>query len=96
VVLPFFFSPSGVELPSFFSKWCGIAIFFLPSGVELPSFFSPSTSFVVFFKEFPECRQAKLENDDTCILHEADIGDTYNARGVQFTCKLVFLLRIVQ
>jgi hypothetical protein len=40
--------------------------------------------------------QTKLENDDTSILHEADVGDTYNARGVQFTCKLVFLRRIVQ
>jgi hypothetical protein len=24
----------------------------------------------------------------TLVLHEADVGDTYNARGVQFTCKL--------
>jgi hypothetical protein len=29
--------------------------------------------------------QTKLENDDTGILHEADVGDTYNALGVQFT-----------
>jgi hypothetical protein len=40
----------------------------------------------------------KLEHksDDTGILDEVDVGDMYNARGVQFTCKLIFLLRIVQ
>jgi hypothetical protein len=27
--------------------------------------------------------QTKLENDDSGILPEADVGDTYNARGVQ-------------
>jgi hypothetical protein len=30
--------------------------------------------------------QTTLKNNDTGILHEVDVGDTYNARGVQFTC----------
>jgi hypothetical protein len=38
--------------------------------------------------------QTKLENNDTVFY--TYVSDTYNARGVQFTCKLVFLLRIVQ
>jgi hypothetical protein len=40
--------------------------------------------------------QTKLENDDTGVRQEANVTDPYNARGVQFTCKLVFLFRIVQ
>jgi hypothetical protein len=40
--------------------------------------------------------QTKHKNNDTCILQEPRVGDTYNARGVQFTCKLVIRLRIVQ
>jgi hypothetical protein len=31
--------------------------------------------------------QTDYENDDSGILQEADVGDTYTARGVRFTCN---------
>jgi hypothetical protein len=45
-------------------------------------------------KKKQKCNSLNGHQAEHKSKHEADVGETYDACGVQFTCKLVFVLRI--